>query len=67
MEVAYFQIDRSWFSLLVVLENYVAGNESVMFDSKSLYRSRAGSHFYGKNMKFGLILGQLAIRKKMGG
>ena len=31
MEVAYFQIDRSWFSLLVVFENYVAGNESVMF------------------------------------
>ena len=27
-------------------------------------RSRAGSHFYGKNMRFGLILGQLAILDK---
>ena len=37
MEVAYFQIDRSWFSLLVVFENYVAGNESVMYFLLSLF------------------------------
>ena len=35
-----------------------------LLQAKSLYRSRAGSHFYGKNMRFGLILGQLAILKK---
>ena len=31
---------------------------------KSLYRSRAGSHFNGKNMRFGLIMGRLSILKK---
>jgi hypothetical protein len=30
----------------------------------SLYRSRAGSHFYGKSMRFALILGRLPILKK---
>ena len=33
-------------------------------ESKSLVRSHAGSHFYGKNITFGLIFGRLALLKK---
>lgn len=32
--------------------------------TKSLYKSRAGSHFYGTEIEIWVILGQLAILKK---
>ena len=31
---------------------------------KSLYRSRAGRHFMEQKMRFGLVLGRLAVLKK---
>ena len=35
-----------------------------MMGPKSLYRSRAGRHFYGAENVIGLFLGRLAILKK---
>ena len=39
----------------------------IVFGPKSLYRSRAGRHFLEQNMRFGLVLGQLAILQKTWG
>ena len=39
-------------------------NTRMLLQAKSLYRSRAGSHFYRTEMRFGLILCRFAIMKK---